>query len=97
MTFEEIAKLEPRLKQLYNEARQVKATSEYFCANEVWYNEFKPRLMRLAGWHAANPELRTSEAYDLAYDAIYNQLPSCRNCACIRLEDIAAFSKRLPN
>jgi hypothetical protein len=97
MTFKEITKMEPRLRQLYNEARQVNATDEYFCANDTWYRRFKPRLMRLVGWYAENPELRTCKAYDVAYDTIYDQLPGCRNCACIRLEDIAAFSQRVPN
>ena len=51
-----------------------------FCANDVWYRpgSFKSRLVRLAGWWAEKPELRTSEAYDVAYDELYQQLPDCR-------------------
>jgi hypothetical protein len=31
---------------------------------------------------ATDPRLRTSEAYDVAYETIYNALPDCRNCGC---------------
>ena len=61
MAFNEITKIEPRLRQLCNEARKVKAT----------------------------------EAYDVAYNTIYDQLPGCRDCSCIRLEGIATFRERM--
>jgi hypothetical protein len=31
------------------------------------------------GWGARKPILRSSEAYDVAYDAIYELLPDCRH------------------
>ncbi|OQA06041.1 MAG: hypothetical protein BWY65_02297 [Firmicutes bacterium ADurb.Bin373] len=82
MTFKRIAKIEPRLQALYDEARQVKARGRNFCANQVWYSRFKPQLILLVGWNAENPQLRTPAAYDVAYRTIYRTLPHCRNCFC---------------
>lgn len=85
MTFEELCQIEPRLLALYRRAQAVKDDKRKpsFCANRVWYTEFKPELCRLVGWEAENPALRTEEAYDLAYDTIYDVLPPCRNCWCL--------------
>jgi hypothetical protein len=85
MTFEELCELEPGLLTLYRRAKGVKddRRKRSFCANAVWYGRFKPVLCRLVGWEARNPTLRTSEAYDLAYDTIYAALPDCRNCFCL--------------
>ncbi len=57
------------------------------CANAIWYGYggypgIKPRLLGLVGWHARNPALRSSAAYDLAYRRLYDGLPGCRNCPC---------------
>lgn len=57
------------------------------CANAIWYGYggypgIKPRLLGLVGWHARNPALRSSAAYDLAYRRLYDDLPGCRNCSC---------------
>jgi hypothetical protein len=79
MTFADLASLEPQLGALLREARHVDASSDAFCANGVWYGSFKPRLLLLVGWEASNPALRTSEAYDLAYETIYDALPDCRH------------------
>jgi hypothetical protein len=53
-----------------------------FCANDIWYDEIKPVLVKLVGWSARNPALRTTEAYDVAYQYLYNLLPDCRDCGC---------------
>jgi hypothetical protein len=78
MTFAELASIEPQLATLLKEARRVEP-SDTFCANAVWYRQFKPRLLSLAGWEAENPILRSSEAYDVAYETIYEALPDCRH------------------
>lgn len=57
--------------------------AEHFCANNVWYEHFKPRLFPLVGWECRNPEIRTQEAWDLAYETIYEALPPCRDCLCL--------------
>jgi len=84
MTWEQITQLEPRLAAMKAEAQKVKDPGgPAFCANSIWYNQFKCRLITLVGWGAAETELQSSQAYDLAYKTIYNQLPACRNCTCI--------------
>jgi hypothetical protein len=83
VTWEQLARTEPRLSKLRAEAMQVDGSGEEFCANRVWYHQFKQRLMPLVGWErAAHPLLGTERAYDVAYEAIYQALPVCRNCGC---------------
>jgi hypothetical protein len=87
--FAELCQAEPRLAELERDIRSVKDTGKEFCANEHWYVSpgFRARLYHLAGWHAEKPELRTSQAYDIAYDHLYALLPNCRKCRCIALEN----------
>ena len=89
-TWQQLAQLEPRLEYLLKEAKAVKAPSgKSFCANQVWYgsnerSSFKVRLIKLVGWNAEkkDPVLNSAEAYDLAYNTVYNALPPCRKCTC---------------
>jgi hypothetical protein len=91
LTFQALANREPRLRDLLAEATAHHANREpVFCANAVWYGYpgfepgFKSRLCRLVG-HTAEQggDLRTSEAYDVAYETIYQALPDCRGrCRC---------------
>jgi hypothetical protein len=85
----QIIKIEPRLNDLYKEAKALKdnGSAVSFCANSEWYgwhnhHGFKQRLCSLVGWEAAHESLRTQDAYDIAYDKIYEALPNCRNCGC---------------
>jgi hypothetical protein len=55
---------------------QVDDSSPNFCANTVWYADFKPCLVLLVGWEARKPILRSP---DLAYDVSYALLPDCRH------------------
>jgi hypothetical protein len=85
--FRELCRREPRLATLERDVQAVKDTGgPWFCANDHWYGSFKPRLVRLVGFGADEPELRTTEAYDVAYGALYEQLPDCRNCRCVRID-----------
>jgi hypothetical protein len=87
--FRELCRREPRLAKLERDIQAVKDTrGPSFCANDWWYlpGGFKSRLARLVGWGAEQPELRTTEAYDVAYDALYQLLPDCRECRCIQFE-----------
>jgi hypothetical protein len=58
---------------------------ENFCANEVWYGKghdggVRERVSRLVGWdRRPDPVLGTEEAYDVAYDALYEELPDCKH------------------
>jgi hypothetical protein len=97
-TFAELARLEPALNDLLAEAKaHRRKAGRHFCANDVWYGYDDPdlglkrQLSALVGWHAdpgADPRLRTCAAYDVAYQAIYAGLPDCRDCGCLRLEDL---------
>jgi hypothetical protein len=84
-TLDQILSAEPLLRELHRRAEKVKAT-DGFCANEVWYERFKPLLIQLVGREARRPDLRNDEAYDVVYEAIYDQLPDCQhepNAFCI--------------
>ena len=92
LTWARLARLEPQLAALLVEARAVDGRDPHFCANRVWYRDFKPRLLGLVGWAlkerpGAAPVLATSEAYSLATETLYDALPGCRGCWCIDPED----------
>jgi hypothetical protein len=96
ISFEEIAKLEPRLAALYAMAQAIKddGRGDYFCANEHWYGYgpvslgrgLRAQVEKLVGWavkkRGGNPRLATCRAYDIAYQTIYAALPDCRDCNC---------------
>lgn len=89
-TWGDLCELEPRLEELFDVARSYhlnKGTD--FCANRRWYRTLKPRLERLVGWHRKDnhPTLCSRQAYDLAYQAIYEALPDCRGyCSCLCID-----------
>ncbi len=86
------ALLEPKLLSLVLDLAGVeRPRSGRFCANALWYGNgsfkgrgLKPRMLSLVGMYRSEgpPELQTSEAYDLAYRALYALPPPCRNCSC---------------
>ncbi len=86
-TWDLLCKIEPRLLNLLAEVKSVKddKTKPSFCANDVWYADIKPKLIRLVGWYAggADYRLRSRGAYNLAIHVLYNELPDCRNCGCL--------------
>jgi hypothetical protein len=86
-TFDELIALEPHLADLLAEAQNYHATRPRgFCANAVFYGYpghrpgLKKRLSELVGF-ASDREgvLGSSEAYDVAYRAIYQALPDCKH------------------
>lgn len=90
--FKELCEAEPLLQSLLREAKKHRRNKdERFCANEAWYGYngnfgLKPRLVRLVGFErSCGPEfLQTQQAYDVAYQAIYDVLPNCRGgCWCL--------------
>jgi hypothetical protein len=81
MTWEELVAIEPRLAELRADAAASRRAGQ--CSNNVWYAKFRPRLVRLAGFGAEKPELRNSNYYDTAYDAVYAALsPPRRKAPC---------------
>lgn len=83
MTWQEIIAIEPKLLSLETEIKSIKDSGgKSFCANTIWYNQFKQRVVDLVGDYASNEQLRSQQAYSLAYHHLYDQLPNCRNCNC---------------
>ena len=68
-SFEEIAAIEPRLKDLGEDItqRMKELPNKSAVRDRVWYKVFKPRFIELVGFMAEKPELRTCEAYDTVY------------------------------
>ncbi len=63
-TWQAICQIEPHLIGLKREAKR--------CRGRDWhaYERLKSRLEKLAGWGAAQPALRSSEAFDVAHRAV---------------------------
>jgi hypothetical protein len=85
LTFDQLAHLEPRLRRflldVQAEHRRAKHDPDY-CATRTWFLRFEERLYRLIGWERRrkdHPVLRTSEAYDCAFEHLYEALPDCRH------------------
>ena len=58
--------IEPRLKTLEQDIRDFR--EELRCkASDAWYSDFKPRMVRLVGFGARRPELKTCQQYDTVY------------------------------
>lgn len=86
VTWSELTKIEPRLITLLADVKAVRDPgSASFCANEIWYDQFRERVSNLAGWCAENrdPRIASSAAYDIVYQTLYELLPPCRNCMCL--------------
>jgi hypothetical protein len=91
LTWERLVELEPELDDLRAEIEETSDNGvDPFCANAHWYSRFKPRLVSLVGNHASgkDPQLRSHEAYDLAYHKLYDLLPNCSHDeACWSISD----------
>jgi len=80
--WEEMIKLEPRLKALYDYVCQINDDEREpsFCGNEIWYAVGRGKLSSLVGNGATVQALRHSTAYEVAFEKIYDALPPCREC-----------------
>lgn len=82
LSWEVIIAIDPFFYDLLREIQGVRA-GENFCANRIWFEIYKPAIVRRIGWHAPNyaPEiLKTVRAYEIAYEKLYSALPDCQNC-----------------
>lgn len=112
LTFLQLCIHEPDLEVLLREAQALPRVQADFCANDIWYARFRPRLEQLVGWDRGesswtdedqakpkksrifsaeelaalplppverHPILSSSEAYDVAYNTIYDALPACQH------------------
>jgi hypothetical protein len=93
-SWEQLIELEPRLDELRKEIELIEdddpSPDTFFCANGTWKQLFLWRFLDLVGWSrkSGDPRLRTSAAYGLAHFKLYNLLPGCRNCLCMRPEEV---------
>jgi 2'-5' RNA ligase len=71
LTFDEICRIEPELKELYELAKELKEKKNTY---ELFHRRFKPHLTMLVGERSKRPELRTYEAYATAVDKIMKTL-----------------------
>jgi len=84
LTFSQLAALEPGLKALLIDCRGLQPILGRTCPLHDWYKLFKPRLVRLVGFDArVNDEiLRSSRAYNLAYQKCFDALKCPKGCLC---------------
>lgn len=92
-TWRDLTQAEPRLLDVQRMVRRyAREAGERFCANDVWYPWVKPHVSGLVGWsrkhshhvpphedEAVEAMLRSSAAYDVAYEHLYGLLPACRH------------------
>jgi hypothetical protein len=92
LAFRRLCELEPRLERLYDDVAAVvdDGTAPFFDPNDYWYGYgstrgegFRRRMIYLVGSErerdpGAPEELKTSAAYDLAYDVLFDLLPPPR-------------------
>jgi hypothetical protein len=76
-SFQDLCLVEPRLAGLAELIESLKPEQEN--TSLLWHGNahvpgIKDSLLGLAGYEAANPKLRTSEAYDVAYDHLFSLL-----------------------
>ena len=87
ITWDKLVDAEPRLDLLLHEIEQIEDDRENpsFCANLIWYREYKHQFVKLVGKYAEgnDPILYSHIAYELAYKKLYDSLPDCRNCGCL--------------
>ena len=83
LTWEKLMQLEPRLRDLWQEAQHADFCGGRFCSQDAW-RAIKLRLVEIVGHCRSDfhPILGTSAAYELAYDRLLEAVPSCRGCAC---------------
>ena len=94
--FEELCRLEPRLRELEEDARAVKDEPEksFFCSNYLWL-PLNGRLRQLlgvariaVGEERERPELYDSRSYELAFVHLSRLLPPCRGCGCRQFQPV---------
>jgi len=96
LTWARLVRLEPRLARVLAAAKAIDpGDNPHYCANRSWYGYddhagggLRGRVGQLVGWGRRGqpgvaPALTTSEAFDIAYQTVYDALPGCRGCWCL--------------
>lgn len=85
-TWRDLVKIEPRLVELENDARELAKSEVPYSLTGAFYGGFtfrevgfKVRLSDLAGSQSAHPALRSSKVYDFVYRRIYRILEKGEN------------------
>ena len=80
LTLDDLIAREPRLADLRRRVRAERGGPGY-CANEAWYGPkgYRREVIALVGNLSESDDaaLRTSAAYDAAYQTLYRLLPDC--------------------
>lgn len=66
MNLEEMIEKEHRIIQILYEAKTIQ-TLPWHMKMAYWYKVLKPILLKCVGFGAENPELNTTESYDIIY------------------------------
>jgi hypothetical protein len=86
LTYEQLTKFDPSLNILLRRARNHAGN----CANAAWYGPegLRAEMSRVIGHGRTHgpSELKTPQAYDVAYKTLYEALPDCKGCGCLSLE-----------
>jgi hypothetical protein len=97
-TFQDLARLEPRLADFEARARAVRdeGTAPLFCSNYHWLPISTDLrrvvgVMREGGEPGAGP-LDSSAAYEIAYRFLSQLLPDCRACGCRKFQALRSAS-----
>jgi hypothetical protein len=93
--YEELCRLEPRVKDVEAQARAVNddGQASFFCSNFAWL-PVQAQLKMLVGVHRKLPleegaeVLLDSRTFEVAYDVLSPLLPPCRACGCVMFEPI---------
>jgi hypothetical protein len=73
-----LCECEPQLKELESDIKDARGRGE---PGRLWYNTFKPRLVRLVGWESGAPDdhpIGTMEAYDICLQHFVKMLFAVR-------------------
>jgi hypothetical protein len=96
ITLEEILQLEPEIGQMIEEAARPTQECELCRLGLHRVRGYTHRFGPLVGWHSNRPDprMRTSAAYDLVFQAIWDASPPAWSCtACCGVEDNVPSSK----
>jgi len=76
LTFNDMIRLEPRLAALKEKAFVTWQSRRWDRKEQErnWYLSIKPEMIKLVGFGAAVPALKSSAAYDYCYQYLYNIL-----------------------
>ena len=88
MNWQQMVTLEPRLGKLLEEVQSQKhRRNPNFCRESFWGGTVKDsgevgikyHMCSMVGFGAAVKELRTTEAYNIAYRILFNQVANCKH------------------